>query len=77
MEEGVGEQNWSLFQAGCLEKMAREPNKKGHKAALFPVFKGISTLFSIVAVLGCIPTKSVRGFPFLHTLLYAKTNTIL
>ena len=28
----------------------------------------ISTLFSIVAVLVCIPTNSVRGFPFLHTL---------
>ena len=31
-------------------------------------FKGISTLFSIVAVLIRIPTNSVRGFPFLHTL---------
>ena len=31
-------------------------------------FYGISTLFSIVAVLVCIPTNSVRGFPFLHTL---------
>ena len=28
----------------------------------------MSTLFSIVAVLVCIPTNSVRGFPFLHTL---------
>ena len=37
-------------------------------AVLFPVFKEISTLFSIVAVLVCIPTNSVRGFPFLHTL---------
>ena len=35
---------------------------------LFPVSQGISTLFSIVAVLLCIPTNSVRGFPFLHTL---------
>ena len=26
------------------------------------------TLFSIVAILDCIPTNSVRGFPFLHTL---------
>ena len=34
----------------------------------FKVFKGISTLFSIVAVLVCIPTNSVRGLPFLHTL---------
>ena len=41
----------------------------GHMAVLFPVFKGISTLFSIVAVLVCIPTNSVRGFPFhLHPL---------
>ena len=39
-----------------------------HKAVLFPVFQGISTLFSIVAILVCIPTNSVRGFPFLHTL---------
>ena len=28
---------------------------------------GISTLFSIVAVLVCILTNSVRGFPFLHS----------
>ena len=40
----------------------------GHKAVLFAIFKGISTLFSIVAVLVCIPTNSARGFPFLHTL---------
>ena len=39
----------------------------GHMAALFPIFKGISTLFSIVAVPVWIPTNSVRGFPFLHT----------
>ena len=39
----------------------------GHMAVLFPVFKEISTLFSIVAVLVCIPTNNVRGFPFLHT----------
>ena len=40
----------------------------GCMAVLFPVFKEISTLFSIVAVLVCIPTNSVRRFPFLHTL---------
>ena len=34
----------------------------------FHLFKGISTLFSIVVVLVCIPTNSVRGFPFLQTL---------
>ena len=37
-------------------------------AVLFPDFKGISTLSSIVAVQVCIPTYSVRRFPFLHTL---------
>ena len=36
----------------------------GHMAVLFAVFKGISTLFSIVAVLVCIPTNSVEGSPF-------------
>ena len=34
----------------------------------FQLFKEISTLFSIVAVLVCIPTNSVRGVPFLYTL---------
>ena len=38
------------------------------RTVLFAIFKGISTLFSIVAVLVCIPTNSLRGFPFLHTL---------
>ena len=40
----------------------------GHMAVVFPVFKGVVRLFSMVAVLVCIPTNSVRGFPFLHTL---------
>ena len=31
-------------------------------------FKGISTLFSIAAVLVCIPTNGARAFPSLHTL---------
>ena len=30
-------------------------------------FQGISTLFSIVAVLVCIPTNNIRGLPFFHT----------
>ena len=38
----------------------------GCMAVLFSVFKGISTLFSIVAVPVCIPTNNVRGFPFLY-----------
>ena len=36
----------------------------GHKVVLFAIFKGISRLFSIVAVLVCIPTNSVRRVPF-------------
>ena len=39
----------------------------GHMAVLFPVFKGISTLFSIVAVLVCIPTNSVKEGSFFPT----------
>ena len=39
----------------------------GCMAVLVPVFKGISTLFSIVAVPVYIPTNNVRGFPFLYT----------
>ena len=36
----------------------------GCMAVVFPFFKEISTLFSIVAVLVCIPTNSVRGSLF-------------
>ena len=39
-----------------------------HMVVLFLVFKVISILFSIVAASIYIPTNSVRGFPFLHTL---------
>ena len=39
-----------------------------HMVALFLVFEGASILFSIVAAPIYIPTNSVRGFPFLHTL---------
>ena len=38
----------------------------------FKAFKEISTLFSIVAVLVCISTNSVRGFPFLHPLQHCR-----
>ena len=37
----------------------------GYMVVLFLVFKGISILFSIVAVSVYIPTSSARGFPFL------------
>ena len=40
----------------------------GHMGALFLVFSGSFTLFSIVAVPIYIPTNSVAGFPSLHTL---------
>ena len=40
----------------------------GHMVVLLLVCKGISILFSIVAVSICIPSHSVRGFHFLHTL---------
>ena len=39
-----------------------------HMVAPFLVFLGTSILFSIVTVPTYIPTNSVGGFPFLHTL---------
>ena len=57
-----------LFQFWFPQGLCLGVGLLGHTAVLFAVFKGISTLFSIVAVLVCIPTNSVRGFPFLHTL---------
>ena len=44
--------NWKLYSLVLVLRKI--------KAVLFPVFKGISTLFSIVAVLVCIPTNSVK-----------------
>ena len=42
-------------------------------------FSGTSILFSIVAVPNFIPTKSIRGFPFLHIqhLLFVDKQLIL
>ena len=40
----------------------------GYMVVLLLVFKGISILFSIVAVSIYIPTNSARGFPFLYIL---------
>ena len=57
-----------LFQIWFPQCVCPEVVLLGRMAVLFPVFQEISTLFSIVAVLVCIPTNSVRGFPFLHTL---------
>jgi len=39
-----------------------------HMAALFLVFKGNSILFSVVVAPIYIPTNSVGGFLFLHTI---------
>ena len=57
-----------LFQIWFPQCVCPAVGLLGHMAVLIPVFKEISTLFSIMAVLVCIPTNSVRGFPFLHTL---------
>ena len=62
------ELNIFLFQFWFLWCVCPAVGLLGRMVVLFPLFKGIFTLFSIVAVLVCIPTNSVRGFPFLHTL---------
>jgi len=58
---------WSLSvlisQGICLEMIML-----GHLAVLFLSFKEISILPFVVAVLIYIPSRSARGFPFLHTL---------
>ena len=57
-----------ILQARILEWVAISFSMLDHTVVLFLIFSGASILFSIVAVLVCIPTNSVRGFPFLHTL---------
>ena len=47
-----------LFQFWFPQCVCPAVGLLGHMAVLFPVFKGISTLFSVVAVLVCIPTNS-------------------
>ena len=39
-----------------------------HMATLFLVLKGTFILFSVIAIPVSIPTNSVGGFSFLHTL---------
>ena len=69
----IGEGNGNPLQSSCLEN----PRDEGAWwAAVYGVTQSrtrlkwlsSSTLFSIGVVLICIPTNSVRGFPFLHTL---------
>ena len=58
----------AYFRSGLLGVYAQEWDCWVIWQFYFQFFKEISTLFSIAAVLVCIPTNSVRGFPFLHTL---------
>ena len=58
----------SLSDLVSLVCMPRSGIAGSYGSSISIFFKEISTLFSIVAVLVCIPTNSVRGFPFLHTL---------
>ena len=57
-----------LFKFWILHCVCLAVGLLDHMAVPFPVFKGISTVFSIVTVLVYIPTNSVRRFLFLHTL---------
>ena len=69
---GLNMQGWfSLGLTGLISllfKGLQSLLQLGHVVVLFLVFKGISILFSIVAVSIYIPTNSARVFPPLHTL---------
>ena len=56
-----------LFQFWFLWCVCPAVGLLGRVAVLYPSLKE-SPFFSIVAILVCIPTNSVRGLPFLHTL---------
>ena len=47
----------------------------GHMAVLFPVFSEISTLFSIAAVLICIPEGSLFSPPSLAFITYRRLDS--
>ena len=57
-----------LFQFWFPQGICRRVGLLGHMVVLYLVFKGISILSFIVAVLIYIPTNSARAFPFLHNL---------
>ena len=63
---------YSLFNYGFLRVYAQQWDCWVVWQFYSQFFKEISTLFSTVAVPVCIPTNSVRGFPFLHTLSRTK-----
>ena len=56
------------FEFSSFLDMCPEVGLLDHIVALFLIFKGTSMLFSIVAIPNYIPTNSVGGFPFLHSL---------
>ena len=64
MNTGVHISFQIVFFSGFMPRSGLQ----GHVVALFLIFKGISTLFSIVNVPIYIPTNNVGGFPSLHAL---------
>ena len=69
----LGVQKWTGL-IYCLPKLTVRESGRGNWERDESSNKGISTLFSIVAVLVCIPTNSVRGFPFLHSIETCKIS---
>ena len=63
---GVAQSQTQLRQLSSSSSSSREAHQ-GNSSLPKTDFSGISTLFSIVAVLVCIPTNSASRFPFLHT----------
>ena len=58
-----------LFELGFSQGICPIVVLLGDMIVLFLVFKGITILFSIVAVSVYIPTNSSGGFRFLHILV--------
>ena len=59
-------QDWFPLEFTGLISLLDPRDSLGHMVDLFLVFKGLSILFSIMAVSVYIPTNSARGFHFLH-----------
>ena len=58
-----------LFQLWFPQGICPVVSLLGHMVVLFLLLKGIFILSSVMAVSIYIPTNSVRGFPFLQTLV--------